>query len=460
MDNLRELSKKIRDGKLSPINLMTETLLKIENNNEINAVVSLNRTHALSEAQRLTDDIETNYRGPLHGIPITVKDSFSTKHIPTTYGMPFRYKCKKNAEVVSRLEKAGAIVIGKTNLPTMSFDWQAHHPRYGITKNPINPEYSPGGSSGGSAAAISAGLVTIEVGSDVAGSLRVPAALCGISTLRPTEGVISLDGHMAIPMSKPLENLLSAGPMARNIDDLQLIFDVISDLERPNAIPELKRITVQTIFPEVTISKSVLKAINHSIQKIKDTGIDVVEIEPSINYKESLKIWCYICGYELKKSALGYAPTQLKSLFSYLFKKRYGNHSFSKNLGIGMALSKREYMKALDRRIELMNEFGKFLQDYDLLITPVCGSEGIPICKTGTDILIDDVLVPYAEPFAIYNCATASFGHPIAVINAGKSDNGLPVGIQLHGRRYQDYQVLEHAKHLQGILENHMQKVS
>ncbi len=454
LDNLRKLSKKIRDGKLSPINLMAETLSNIENSSEINAVVSLNRTHALNEAKRLTDDLEKNYLGPLHGIPVTVKDSFSTKHIPTTYGMPFRYKCKKNAEVVSRLEKAGAIVIGKTNLPTMSFDWQAHHPRYGITTNPINPKYSPGGSSGGSAAAISGGLITIEMGSDIAGSLRVPAALCGIATLRPTEGVISLDGHMAIPMSKPLKNLLSAGPMARNIDDLQLIFEVISDLKRPSSIPELQRIAVQTIFPETTISKNVLNTINVSAQKIKDSGIEVVEINSSINYKESLKVWCYICGYELKKSTLGYAPAQLKSFFGYLFKKRYGDHSFSKNLGAGMALSKKEYLCALERRVELMDEFDQFLQGYDLLITPVCGSDGLPICKTGTDILVDNVLVSYPEPFATYNCATATFGHPIAVINAGKSSNGLPVGIQLHGRRYKDHQVLEHAKLLQDILGN------
>lgn len=454
MDSLSELSKKIRDGKLTPIDLMTETLSRIKKS-KINAIVSLNQTHALSEAKRLTSELRNSYLGSLHGIPITVKDSFATKHIPTTYGMPIRYKCKHNAEIVDRLEKAGAIVIGKTNLPTMSFDWQSHHPRYGVTVNPINQKFSSGGSSGGSAAAISAGLVTAEIGSDIAGSLRVPAALCGISTLRPTEGIVPLDGHMSIPMSQPLKNLLSAGPMASNIADLKLIFQIISALDPPNSIPKLKRIAVQTKFPEAIMSKSILNTINASVKKIKNFGIEIIETNSSIDYQESLKIWCYICGYELKKSVFGYAPAMLGSLFSSLFKKRYGNHSFSKNLGVGMVLTKKQYMNALKRRSELMKEWDNYLQDYDLLITPVCGVESIPLSKPGVDFLVDDITVPYPEPFATYNCATATFGHPIAVIKAGESNSGLPIGMQLHGRRHKDYHVLEYAENLQNILKNY-----
>lgn len=353
---------------------------------------------------------------------------------------------------MSRLEKAGAIIIGKTNLSAMSFDWQAKHPRYGTTVNPLNPNYSPGGSSGGSAAALAAGLVPFEIGSDIAGSLRVPAALCGVNTLRPTEGVVSLDGHMAMPMSQPLKNLITAGPMARSIDDLSMVFRAITDLPTPTSFSPLKRIAVQTNFPKATISSDVLSVINTAVEKIGRAGIEVVDMPSPIDYVEALRLWGHICGYELTQSSPLFFPRFMRPLYKQFFERRYGSHLFSTAIGEGMALSSSQYRKLLSRREELIHQFDDYLSSVDLLITPVSGIDGIPICKTGSDFQSDDSDVPYAEPFALYNCAFVCFAHPIVVTNVGTASNGMPVGIQLHGRRFADYQLMEFTKTIEYYL--------
>ncbi|MDH5545740.1 MAG: amidase [Gammaproteobacteria bacterium] len=452
METLTELASHIHEQRMSPSELLERTFTRIEEHKELNSVVALNRKHAQASAAIADRQIRDSYRGPLHGIPVTIKDTFATTHIPTTFGMPIRYRCKQNAEVVTRLQNAGAIIIGKTNLPAMSFDWQARHPRYGQTRHPSHSAFSPGGSSGGSAAALAAGIVPFEVGSDIAGSLRVPAAFCGVKTLRPTEGTISLEGHMAVPMSRPTKSLLTAGPMARNYEDLKLVFSVISDLKPPEALSPLKRILVQTEFPGVRVERAVLDSIQAAIAKLKDAGIEIVNAESGIDFEEALRLWSLICGYELKASSPLYMPRFLKPMYRAFFERRYSRHLFSSAIGDGMAMSHREYLSALERRKHFMADFDRFLESADLLLTPVSGIKGMPLCKTGSDLTVNGVPVPYAEPLALLNCSFALFGHPVAIAHAKETPDGFPVGMQLHGRRFSDYQLLEHAARVEKIL--------
>jgi len=454
MDGLMKLSDQIRNGELAPSELMQQTLKRVEERRDINAIVALNRQHAVDHAREADKEVLENYKGPLHGIPLTVKDAFATKHLPTTFGTPVRYRCKHNAAVVDRLESAGAIIIGKSNLPTISFDWQCNHPRYGITRHPLNSHFSPGGSSGGAAAAVAAGIVPGEIGSDIAGSLRLPAGLCGVNSIRPTEGIVSLAGHMAIPFTRPLKSLIDVGPIARSIDDLEILFKAISDLDPPDTFKPLTRVGIRMDFPDARISYSVIEVIEEAISKLRQAGVEVIQDPPGIDYGEALRTWGHICGYELKHLTRMYMPRWLQPAYSYLFEWRYSKHLITTSLGEGMAMSKKDYLRVQARRTELMQVYDEHLQSYDALLTPVCGMDALPICKTGSAFQIDGEAASYADPFATYNAATATFGHPVVVSNAGYSVNNLPVGIQIHGRRYQDYQLLAHARAVELIMKN------
>ncbi len=192
-----ELARRIWQGEISSREVVAAHLAQIERHNaQINAVVTPNAGAAMARAAAADEALaHGECWGVLHGVPITVKDAYNTAGIRTTYGLPEtrNHIPDSNATAVQRLLSAGAILLGKTNLPLASFDWQCKNPTFGRTNNPWNLERTVGGSSGGPAASVAAGFAALELGSDAAGSLRVPAHFCGVATLRPTEGRVSAE---------------------------------------------------------------------------------------------------------------------------------------------------------------------------------------------------------------------------------------------------------------------------
>ena len=219
------LAAAIRARKLSSLEVVQACLRRIEEvNPQLNAVVQL-AAHTAQEQARKADAAlaRGEIGGPLHGVPITVKDSFDTAGMVSTWGTPGRagYVPAQDATAVARLKAAGAIVLGKTNTPEFTYSYETDNPVYGLTHNPYDLEYSPGGSSGGAAAIVACGGSPLDVGSDTGGSIRLPAHFCGIAGIKPTSGRVPRTGH-AIAFGGLLDAFTQVGPLARYVEDLAL----------------------------------------------------------------------------------------------------------------------------------------------------------------------------------------------------------------------------------------------
>ncbi len=221
----------IRQGEISSEQLADSSLERIrEVNPQLNAVVQLVAEQALDDARQADDEQKHGHlRGSLHGVPMTIKDSFDTAGVVTTWGMSSRiaHRPAEDAAVVARLKLAGAILLGKTNTPELTLSYSTQNPIYGRTNNPYAVDRSPGGSSGGAAAIVAAGGSAFDIGSDTGGSIRLPAHFCGICGIRPTSGRVPRTGH-AIPPGGPLDALTQVGPLARSVEDLALILPIIA----------------------------------------------------------------------------------------------------------------------------------------------------------------------------------------------------------------------------------------
>src|SRR5690242_11724561 len=207
---------------------------------KLNAIVATDIPRAMKDASAIDDArAKGGILGALAGLPMTIKDGFDVEGLPATAGNPVfanRPKGCADAELVARTRKAGAVIWGKSNVPFMLSDFQSYNEIYGTTNNPYDVARVPGGSSGGAAAALAAGITPLEIGSDIGGSLRHPANFCGVCSLKPTSGVLPMRGHVPPPPGFDAEaDLGVGGPMARNVDDLKLLWSVLS------GTPEQKR---------------------------------------------------------------------------------------------------------------------------------------------------------------------------------------------------------------------------
>ncbi|MFN2359481.1 MAG: amidase family protein, partial [Marinobacter sp.] len=228
-----ELVSDLKDGKLTSINVTGAFLDRIrQHNGTINAVVTLDEEKAMEQARKADEALARGEpAGPLHGLPLTLKDTWEVAGMTCTAGAPAlkNHVPEKHADVVQRLEDAGAIILGKTNVPIYATDLQSYNKLFGITNNPHNTAHTPGGSSGGAAAALAAGMTPLEVGSDLAGSIRTPAHFCGIFGHKPSRALVSFRGHIpGPPGTESRPDLAEGGPLARSAKDLELLLNVIA----------------------------------------------------------------------------------------------------------------------------------------------------------------------------------------------------------------------------------------
>ena len=466
MDVLRisatELAQLIRDRQISVVEVVTACLQQIEYlNSQINAVVTLDRENALKKAQAADEALERGENwGVLHGVPVTIKDTLEVAGLPTTAGyLPTKdYVSKEDAPVVARLKAAGAIILGKTNLPTLAADYQCDNSIFGRTNNPHNGEYTPGGSSGGSAAAIAAGFSALELGSDFGGSIRVPAHFCGVSGLMPTDGRVSTQGHLP-PLSRQpryIRQMMRVGVLARCVTDLQLGFELISPTDgRPAPIPPspkpISELSLAWTFgyANLPVSQDTRFCIQQLIEKLTTTGCKLTQTQPTdAAWLDILGDYSAVAFFEL------YASTNLRAIlagFLLGLKTEFTARTQTK-FKQGTPLSSKpqkmlpptvaKYKALLSDRDRTMSWMAEFMADYDAWLCPVAMTPAFPHCKFGEPIMIDGVKYPYLLACGAYTMPFNYTGNPVVVIPIGKTGSGLPIGIQIVGKRWQDEALL------------------
>ena len=277
-----ETAAAIRSGKLSPMEAVDAAITRIEQlDAHVNALAVPNFEAAYAAAKAMDGKTPRDDQ-PLFGVPMTIKESFDIAGLPSTFGLA-EYRdniADSDSRVVSLLKAAGAIIVGKTNVPPNLADWQSNNPIFGRTNNPHDHGRSPGGSSGGSAAAVASGMVACEVGTDIGGSIRVPAHFCGIWGHKPSWGLVSKRGHQHPANPNPIahDGVLSvAGPLARNADDLDALLRIIADRPIPEAAKPLRecRLLLVTDYPGSPIDDHVRGPIEAAVAELEKAGVTV-----------------------------------------------------------------------------------------------------------------------------------------------------------------------------------------
>ncbi len=436
----RELAQMIREGAVSAVEVTEAHLEQIARHDPaLNAVITLDADGALEQA-RAVDAHQSD--GALRGVPITLKDCHETAGMRTTSGYPplADYVPATDGTVARRLKDAGAIVLGKTNVSPLLADSQSDNEVFGRTNNPWDLSRTPGGSSGGAAAAVAAGFVPFDIGSDIGGSIRQPSHCCGIVGMKPTERRVSNHGHIPdLPdQIRGAQYMNSIGPMARDIDDLALVLSIIEgpdgfDVDVPptpaDGLPALRDIDLAgipfafaTSFPGLPVSAATKSAIERVASFIADAHGQIDERIPDIDFDEQLDVRATLRRYVR------------------IFTEPAGE-----------SLSAEDYFAALDRREHFVRAWQSFLTN-QILICPVMMTTAFPHCPRDTSVTVDGVEYPYSY-VADYCRPFNLTGQPVVTIPVARDDDGLPIGIQIVGPLWTDARLLVIAKAIATIVE-------
>lgn len=411
----------------------------LETHRGINAIV---RTD-IEAAQRQAAHVD-NARargetlGLLAGLPITVKDCFDVSGMPAHCGNPDlagRAQECADAVAVARAKRAGAIIWGKSNVPPMLQGWQSTNPLYGVTNNPFDLSRSAGGSSGGAAAALASGVTPLEIGSDIGGSLRVPAHFCGVCALKPTWGLLPQAGHIIRPPEFDCEiDLNVIGPMARTIEDLRVLMAVLADTPtEPSAPHALPRVAAWT--DGLALGRDCHVAVERAAEALRAQGAQVRICRPPISIEHLL-----VSYRDLLLDALSYdgAPRPAISRSArplFMLQRAFGADPLSMaGYGLAFTANTEQFARARQVRDRLKAEMGAFFQDTDIILCPPAPGAAFthdhsaPLHLLRFDL--DGKPIPMLHH--LHWAALASALHlPALVVPAGRTPSGLPTGVQL-----------------------------
>jgi amidase len=426
-------------------------------NPRLNAIVTLCEELALKDAAEADDRLSANRDcRPLEGLPITIKDSISSAGLRSTDGMKMLEHNipVRDAPTVARYRKAGAVIIGKTNIPEMAMDYDCENPVFGATNNPWNLARVPGGSSGGEAAALAAGLSALGLGSDYAGSIRVPSHFSGVVGLKPTWGTIPGSGHLFgpfdpfVPGPPPIVSMATIGPMARYVDDLTLAYNILRgpDPSSPYTVPtnearpdmvDIKKIRC-ALFTDgggVPVSSEIRAAVENAGKVLLGAGVEVEQATPPIQRGAELwQLYATADGGQPLNEAMGDKISLSRSrLRQFLFDPQPSK-------------SAAEFFAIAIQRDMFRIELARFMERYPILIcAPFC----VAAFEHGAlEVDIDGSKCPLFEanwPASWVNCA----GLPAVVVPAAHDKGGLPIGVQVVGRAFAEESVLAVAKVLE-----------
>jgi amidase len=442
MTSAGEIADRIRTGQVSSREVTEELLARIADDQEVNAVVEVRREYSLAAADRADAMVAARGSlgplGSLHGVPMTVKDCFDVAGLHTTWGNPAfaEHVADRDAAVVERLQRAGAIVVGKSNVHAMLADFgQTANEIYGRTNNPADLTRTPGGSSGGGAAALAADLTYLEYGSDLVGSIRLPAAYCGVYGLKPTNGLVPQRGFQ-VPgtpyLPSELPNLSTIGPLARTAGDLRLALRATAGPEAPYSytLPRPRhtrladyRVGVVLDHPAAPVTSEVGDALSDTIDRLARSGAKIVDNWPD-----------------------GVDPNEQAEEFGRQVELFFALHATSDGdlggvSGSGLTL---EDVRGLDRRrMAARGRWQRYFEDVDVFVCPTSFTVAFPHGSSTIDGL------PY-ETQVFWIAHAALTGHPALSMPIGRTPAGLPIGAQVIGPWHEDDTAIMFAELLAG----------
>ena len=457
----RRLSERIRTKQLGSLEATDLFIRRIEARDEgVNAVVVRDFDRARDDARERDRRLARGDRvGPLHGVPMTIKEQYHRAGLPTTFGYAeLAHNIPTwDSDMATALQAAGAVLMGKTNVPLGGADFQTYNDLYGTTNNPWNPARTPGGSSGGSAAALAAGLTPLEAGSDIAGSIRNPAHFCGVYGHKPTWGIVSQRGHTTVVTHPtPDLDLVVCGPLARTPEDLALALRVVAgpsiwnsgwrlDLPAPTKTRLAEfRVAVWASDDVAPVDDEIADRARLVARALRDAGATVSEVaRPDIDPQHSHETYQNLSysvvfasvppeEYERnRRDAERYAPTD-----------RSGPAVISRS----MVLSHADWLREDARRGRLRLRWAEFFRDWDILI---CPQMAVPAFEHDHSTPIEERTVPvngapqeYWKQ-AFWSGLVTAPCLPSTVFPTGLSRQGLPIGLQAVGDAYRDYQTID-----------------
>lgn len=462
----KQLAAAIRKKKIGCVELLDLYVKRIEAYNpELNAVIASDIEGARKHAKAADKAVKSGKKlGPLHGVPMTLKESYDIAGYPTTWGDPaFKdHKVEKNSLATQRFLDAGANLFGKTNVPLNLADWQSYNAVYGVTKNPWDLSRTPGGSSGGSGAALAAGLTGLEAGSDIGASIRNPAHYCGVFGHKPTFGVVSTRGH-ALNGNVGGADISVCGPLARGADDLAIAMDVMAG---PDAIdgrgwklklPKAKKSRLRDYKVAVLLSDpnaEVDHSVQSELQKLADfLGKKKAKVSdkarPAFDTTELNDVYIRLLraatsgrmSDEMWRQAARDAAALPDDDMSYFAQMQRGN-----------SLPHRTWVQLNEKRHRMRMAWDAFFEDYDLMLCPVAVTAAFPHDhkdpRHERTIVVNNKHVPVVDQIFWAGYAGVTY-LPASAAPIGESKDGLPIGVQIIGRQYDDYTCIEFAKLLE-----------
>jgi amidase len=439
-----QLAAAIRSGQVSAVEVLEAHLAQIDSHNPaLNAIITLDAERARARAQEAEAALARGESwGPLHGVPFTLKDAHATAGLRTTTGFPplADHVPQEDGTVAARLKGAGGILMGKTNVAELLGDpAQSTNPIFGRTNNPWNVAYTPGGSSGGAAAAVAAGMTPFDIGTDLSGSIRIPAHFCGLFGLKPTEHRVSLAGLIpGLPAPRSVRLMSCIGPMARTAEDLALLYAIIAGPDgRDTDIPpvpagtppalEIKqlRVAVAPTFPGIPVAADIRTAVEVLAEQLKAHGATVEAVPlPDLNVVQDLASAGALIG--MMVGAFQPDDDQAPTTFAH-------------------------YLEALHRRDQSIVAWERFFDTWDVLLCAPAMVGAFPHCEIGSPLQVDDRVVEYWH-ISAHTTLFNYTGHPAIVLPSTHDRYGLPIGVQIVGKRWDDARLLGVAQALAPII--------
>jgi amidase len=435
-----ELAKAVAEKQVSALELADQAIARIEaRDGPINAVVVRDFDRAREQARAADAAIARGERRPLLGVPMTVKESHEVAGLPSTWGFEgFKdFVGQRDAVAVQRLKAAGTVILGKTNIPPFLSDWQATNPIYGRTHNPWDPTRSPGGSSGGSAAALAAGMVPLEFGSDIGGSIRVPAGFCGVYGHKPSYNLIPTRGHSPLGLDGAGVALACVGPLARTPADLQLALDVTAGPEGSDAVGyrlELPaprhetlagyRVLILDELPDVATDDEITGALATLADRLAGLGAKVARTS------------------DLLPDMAAARETYMGLLMT----------AMSRGQPDAKPIDAHAWLSLLDAQLALRRRWATLFESFDVVLAPTFGVVAYPHVddpRTETStLMVNGKPTPYHDQLAWPSVALVA-NLPATAVPIGFTRGGLPISAQIIGPYLEDRTTIGFA----GLLE-------
>jgi amidase len=462
----KQLASAIRKKKVGCLELLDLYLARVEKHNPaLNAIIAMDADGARKRAKAADRAVKAGKKlGPLHGVPMTIKESYDVAGYPTTWGYPplKNHKAEATSLVAQRMIDAGVTLFGKTNVPLMLADYQSYNDIYGTTNNPWDQARVPGGSSGGSAAALAAGLTGIEAGSDIGSSIRNPAHYCGVYGHKPTWDIVSPKGH-AIGGRVSEADIAVVGPLARGADDLEIALEAMAGPDEIDgrgwrlALPRPEKKRLRDYKVAVLLDDrhaEVDQSVQDAIQKLADfLAKNKVKVSdtarPAFDTTESQEVYLRLLraatSARMPDDEYGQARAQVAALSAE-------DKGTQAQMLRGIVLTHREWLALNERRHRMRLAWDAFFGDYDVMLCPTAATAAFPHDhdpdRVRRTLIVNNKKVPSFDQlfWAGYSGATYL---PSTAAPIGESSDGLPIGVQIIGPQYGDYSTIAFAKLLE-----------